>query len=251
VIVLSDIMMNSPAPLPLLRASLPDQVVLTLLRQIVAGELSPGAPLPTEHALGERFAVSRTVVREAIRTLVSKGLVEVRHGRGMRVAPAWAWDPLDTDIMRVRFERGEFGDTWWQFTEARMVFEADTAALAAGRRDETDLAALADALGRMRAATDAPEQYRIADIDFHASVMRAAHNPILVRILEPVHLLLMAGGMRQPTAFAVGPALRSHGRVFDAIRLGDCGAAREAMATLFPTYDPSQAGSRPVMVSTC
>jgi DNA-binding FadR family transcriptional regulator len=244
-------MTNPRAPQEVLRARLPDQVVLALLRQIVGGELSPGEQLPTEHALGLRFGVSRTVVREAIRTLGSKGLVEVRHGRGMWVAPSSAWDPLDTDLMQVRFERGEFGDTWRQFTEARMVFEAGTAALAAGRRDEADLAALADALGRMRAATDEPSRYRMADIDFHASLVRAAHNPIRVRILEPVHALLMAGGMRQPSAFSVEPALRNHQRVFDAIRAGDAVAAHEAIAALFPTYDPRVARPGPAFASTC
>src|SRR5215207_8539016 len=108
----------------------------------------------------------------------------------MWVTSASAWDPLDKDIVRIRFERGDFGVAWWQFTEARMVFEAETAGLAARRREDHDLAALTAALDRMQRSGEDPERYRAAGIDFHLHLVRAAHNPVLLRILEPVHALL-------------------------------------------------------------
>lgn len=181
---MSDNMTNDDQTI-LVRRPLPDQIADVLLRSIVSGEIGEGEQLPTEHTLGERFGVSRTVVREAVRSLVARSLVEVRQGRGMWVASASAWDPLDKDIMRIRFERGDFGAAWWQFTEARMVFEAETAGLAARRREDRDLSALTAALDGMQRSGEDPERYRAADIDFHLYLVRAAHNSVLSRVLPP------------------------------------------------------------------
>lgn len=218
------------------RTRLPDQVALTLLRAIVSGEIPPESQLPTEQALGQRFGVSRTVIREALRMLATKGLIAVKHGRGIWVTDSSSWDPLDIEIMRVRFEQGQFDETWWSFYEARAAIEVGTAALAAERRDASDLEALHRALDQMRHAADLPDQYRRADIDFHVGLVRAAHNPVLLRILEPVHTLLRAGGM-PPPLISVQSALCRHQEVLAAIERGNPDEARRAMARLFPRRD--------------
>lgn len=234
--------MTSDEPGILQRTRLPDQVALTLLREIVGGCLPPQTQLPTEPALGQRFGVSRTVVREALRMLAAKGLIEVRHGRGVWVTPPASWDPLDIEIMRVRFERGDLDETWWHFYDARTAIEVGTAALAAERRNETDLQALRGALEQMRQAAQVLDRYRRADVDFHVSLVRAAHNPVLLRILEPVHTLLRAGGM-PPPLISVQSALCRHQEVLAAIERGDAEEARRAMARLFPRRD--QAARQP------
>ena len=225
-------MMAVAFPKPL-RSRLPDQVAVALLRSIVSGEIGEGKQLPTEVDLGARFGVSRTVVREAIRMLVSRGLVAVHHGKGMWVAPAASWDPLDTDVMRVRFERGEFNEVWRQFLEARRIVEVEAARLAATRRTAADLDALVSALDQMREAAGDKVRYRQADVTFHWSLVRAGQNPVLQRLLEPLHTLLVAGGLRAPSG-AVDRALADHERVLAALNAQDGDRAAEAMRRLFP-----------------
>ncbi|MDQ6944207.1 MAG: GntR family transcriptional regulator, partial [Candidatus Eremiobacteraeota bacterium] len=76
-----------------------ERVVDALLPMIVGGTLAPGSLLPTEPEMGVRFGVSRSVVREALRVLGAKGLVDVRHGSGTRVTASDRWDPLDPAVL--------------------------------------------------------------------------------------------------------------------------------------------------------
>lgn len=225
--------MTSPPSTTLPRSTLPAQVASALLGSIVSGELAAGSQIPTEAEIGARFGVSRTVVREAVRTIAEKGLVEVRPGRGMWVRPSEEWDPLDAEVMRLRFDRGEFGETWRQFTEARAVFEVETAALAARRRTQADIESLRSTLRLMRERAADAEAFRRADIDFHVALARATQNAVLLRILEPVHNLFRSGGLRSPTAYKVEPALQRHEDVLVAVAAGDEPAARAAMVALF------------------
>jgi DNA-binding FadR family transcriptional regulator len=229
------------------RSTLSDQVIQTMIRDIVVGGTTSEQPLPTEHRLATQFCVSRGVIREAIRVLVAKGLVQVQHGRGMRVAPRSAWDPLDTDIMRALCERNESDESWRYLAEARRIIEVETAMLAASRRSSEDLAAMGDALHRMRDANHDAERYRRADIDFHMCVALAARNPILRRILDPVHDLLTVGGLRVPDSLDRQRSLEDHHRVLDAIEAGDGERARATMAVLFPApaeFDPCKLTAR-------
>lgn len=243
-------LVGADAALPvteLSRSRLFEQVVGALLRAIVIGEFRAGARLPTEAELCSRYAVSRTVVREAVRVLQSKGLVEVRHGSGMWVANEARWDPLDIDILQIRFELGEFDEIWRQFAESRRIFEVEIAALAASRRTEAELVALDDALAAMRASAQQPDTYRQADVGFHLTLVRSSHNPVLLRLLEPIHALLKAGGLR-PARSPVD-ALADHASVVAAVRNGDADAARAATAALFPeTDDAYPLSSHPVAV---
>ena len=237
--------MTSVARTTLPRSTLPAQVASALIGSIVSGELVAGSQIPTEAEIGARFGVSRTVVREAVRTIAEKGLVDVRPGRGMWVRPSEEWNPLDADIMRLRFDRGEFGETWRQFTEARSVFEVETAALAARRRTDGDIETLRLTLRQMGERSADPAGFRRADIDFHVALARATQNSVLLRILEPVHGLFNAGGLRSPTAFQVQPALQHHEDVLLAVAAGDEHAARAAMVALFDSasHPPPRASS--------
>ena len=159
----------------------------------------------------------------------SKGVVDVKQGKGMRVAPSSEWDPLDTDIMRIRFERGDLASTWREMIEARRMFEVEAAGLAAERRDESDQVALAKSVERMSDAARSGdlEAYRRADAEFHLCVIRATHNAVLQRIVEPIYPVLVAGGLRP----ARDPlcSLKPHEQVLKAIQAQDPITAREAM----------------------
>ena len=207
-----------------------EQVVLRLVQQIVGGEFAPGGSLPTEPDLAHRFGVSRTVVREAVRVLASKGLVAVRQGSGMRVQPADRWDQLDPLLIFEQVRRGGDEALLDELVETRRVLEPAIAALAAQRRREADLRALAAALAEMERATADAEDYTRQDIVFHDAILAAARNRLLREALRPVAGALREGrfiAVRRPGV--VARSLASHQTIDAAIRAQDAEGAREAM----------------------
>jgi GntR family transcriptional regulator, transcriptional repressor for pyruvate dehydrogenase complex len=148
-----------------------ETVAEALLQPILAGDWRPHDRLPSEHALADRYKVSRAVVREAIARLKSDGYVETRQGKGAFVAAAPGGNAFRLDLAG--------GDD--HLLELRALIEADCAALAAERHTEADLAALRAASDAMRAAIDAGGLGLAEDIRFHDVLAEAAHNPALRR----------------------------------------------------------------------
>jgi GntR family transcriptional repressor for pyruvate dehydrogenase complex len=216
------------APVQALR--LHEQVVRTLVRQIVGGAHPPGTALPTEPELVNRFGVSRTVVREAVRLLAAKGLVAVRHGSGMWVAPPDRWDQLDPLIILEQVRTGGDGPLLDEMIEMRRLLEMEIAALAAARRTESDLEALQATLRGMGAAAGDPEAYTRLDVTFHDTVLAAARNRLLREALRSVAGLLRAGrriAVYRPSVIERSRA--SHEAIYAAVAAADPAAAREAM----------------------
>ncbi len=132
-------------------------VVQQMVRLIVSGTLSAGAALPTESELADYFRVSRTVIREAVRLLASKGLVDVKHGRGMWVLPSSRWDKLSPLVLFERLQvRGDNQALFNELLEVRRLVEVEAAGLAAARRTSADLPALQAAVAGMQARPDRP-----------------------------------------------------------------------------------------------
>jgi len=128
-----------------------------MVRLIVSGTLSAGAALPTESELADYFRVSRTVIREAVRLLASKGLVDVKHGRGMWVLPSSRWDKLSPLVLFERLQvRGDNQALFNELLEVRRLVEVEAAGLAAARRTSADLPALQAAVAGMQARPDRP-----------------------------------------------------------------------------------------------
>jgi len=218
---------TSPRPR---RPRLHEQIVRQIVQEVVAGSFTPGEPLPSEVDLAERFNVSRAVIREAIRVLAAKGLVLVRHGRGMWLQPSERWDHLDPLLLfeQVRSRR----DTALldELLEVRRLVEVEVAALAAQRRTAEDLAAMREAVEGMRQALHDPDAYTHFDNLFHDAILTAARNRLLRQALEPVFAVLKVGrfiSIRQPGA--AGKSMRAHEAIFAAIAQGDVATAREAM----------------------
>ena len=207
-----------------------EQVVQQLVQEIVSGEFAPGVALPTEPDLAHRFGVSRTVVREAVRVLVSKGLVAVRQGSGMWVQPADKWDHLDPLLIFEQVRGGGDEALLDELIETRRVLETEIAALAAQRRTEEDLGTLAGALEGMEAAKEDAAGYTRQDIVFHDAILAAARNRLLREALRPVANALSEGRfIAVRRAGVISRSLPSHRAIYAAIEGRDEEQAREAM----------------------
>lgn len=203
-----------------------ERVSAPLEHQILSGELPSGAKLPSERTLAQTFGISRTAVREAIRSLVERNLVEVVAGAGAYVSEAnSAVAALPLDITLRRQHR-----TPRQIIEARKMFEIEAARLGALRADEIDLAVMERALEQFDDSASIVDQAR-CDIIFHLSVVRAAKNPVIETIFHSITSLtfeLMLRSLGDQSVSRVGVPF--HTEVFEAIREKDPEAASHAMA---------------------
>ena len=208
-----------------------------LIGEIASGRWAEGDLLPRELDLAARFEVSRNVARECVRGLEERGLVSVRHGRGARVRPEHEWDRFDSDVLAALLGGPRAARVIAEYLECRRILEVEAAGLAAGRAGEAELEELSEAFERMRltaeGARDNPAGealYREADVAFHRAVVRAAGNPVLGRMTEPIHRALsetFAALARPQLRFERG--LPEHERILAAVRVGDGDQAREAM----------------------
>lgn len=209
-------------------------VVQQLTRRIVGGELKPGKTLPVEPVLAEQFGVSRTVIREAVRVLVSMGLLQVKQGSGMRIQEPEEWDYLDPLVLFEQVRGGQGEELLEELLEVRRLFEVEVAGLAAERSDENELKELQDCLDGMARSVDDAEEFTYFDIEFHERILRAACNRLIREALKPVNEVLKIGRLitnrntiRQPGG--VEMSQRGHEKIYKAIENRDPQAAREAM----------------------
>lgn len=201
-------------------------IAAELEEQIVSGRLEPGAKLPSERQLSDHYGVSRPIVRESLRALVERHLVDVQPGRGAFVRHASATDV--SDRMATLFRRRQ--TTPRDLSEARMMLECTAAALAAERAIPADLAAIAETLDRFDRAAGIIEQARY-DLAFHLAVARAAANPVIETMFGAISGLaveLMLRSLADPDV--AGAAVPHHRTIHQAIAARDPAAARAAMA---------------------
>src|SRR5882762_158493 len=147
---------------------------------IVRGDVGVGETLPSEMQICEMMDVSRTVVREAIRTLTGKGLVEARPKSGTRVRPPEQWNQLDPDVLRWRLETSDMDSYLTKLFQLRCAVEPAAAALAATSAREGDIARIRAGYEGM-AAAKVNEQFVVADIAFHQAIYFATRNPEAAR----------------------------------------------------------------------
>lgn len=207
-------------------------VVDTLVFDIVSGAYPAGSLLPAEPELAGRFVVSRAVVREAMRVLDGKGLIDVRQGSGTRVTPPDRWDPLDPSVLAALRGRASAGPVLRDLLEARSIVECEVAALAAERATGNDRDALGAAIATMRASLDAPERFVTGDSAFHLSLLYAARNRVLERMAQPMHeLLSFSQALTDAIPGVLTRALAEHEAIAAAVSRRDPAGAREAMRT--------------------
>lgn len=222
--------MSVPLYRPLGRPGrLSDRVADAIQALVIERRLAPGDRLPAERELGEAFAVSRTVIREAIRTLAAKGLVEVRPGGGAVVRRPSSGTVSDALSLVLRSTPD--GDALTHLREVRRVVEPDLVALAAERRTDEDLRALRQQLDVMADPDVPPDIWARADVDFHTALARAAHNPVFGIVLSSIQeLMLEARLLAIQLSDTRAKALRHHEHIYQAIADGNAAAARKAMA---------------------
>jgi DNA-binding FadR family transcriptional regulator len=205
-------------------------VVEAVVPMIVSGELAPGSLLPTEPEMSARFGVSRSVVREALRVLGAKGLIEVRQGSGTRVTAPDRWDPLDPLILHTLRGRGVSAAVLHDLLEARTIVECEVAALAAERADRGEREALQAAIEIMRRSLGDPPSFVKGDSAFHLTLLRAARNRVLERMTQPMHELLQyAQALTDAIPGVLTRALADHEAIADAVMRRDPAGARNAM----------------------
>jgi GntR family transcriptional repressor for pyruvate dehydrogenase complex len=211
---------------PLVAERLSDRLAERLTAQIASGALQPGDRLPTELQLADAHGVSRTVVREAVHQLKSRGLLVSRQGSGMYVAQAPARLAFD-------FATGVLGsmEAVVQVREVRRALEVEIAALAAQRATRAQLAAMHGALARLDRAVAAGGDGVAEDLAFHRAMAEGTGNPQFSRLLAFLEQYLhdamrvtRANEARRPDFMAAVRA--EHHAILDAIESGDPAAAR-------------------------
>lgn len=147
--------------------------------RIIDGTLAPGDVLNLQQ-LGEELDLSMTSLREAIKVLMAKGLLDARQKRGTFVKPRREWNALDADVIRWRQNAGESAGVLRDLAEVRRAIEPKAAALAAQRRSEGDVDSLRQALKDMAAAHPGPAaEAARADVAFHQVLLEATGNELL------------------------------------------------------------------------
>ncbi len=204
-----------------------EQIVQQLEDSITKGQLRPGDQLPAERDLAQRFGVSRTAVREAVKTLREKGLVEAYSGRGTFVTNGTSQAIRQSLDLMIRISQQEGSAN---LAELRLVLEPEIAGLAASRIEDQLLSTMREAVAVMDRNLHDPDAYVEADLDFHLALAEAAGNPLILSLLDSIVGLLREQRSR---IFDVpgGPERGQyhHKRILAAIEQRDPESAREAM----------------------
>lgn len=206
-------------------------VVDTLGRRIVSGALPEGALLPRDELLEEELSVSRTVIREAMKTLAAKGLIVARTRVGTSVCVRERWNLFDSDVLTWHLEEGNQADFLRQITEMRLAFEPFAAALAAARATPDEVAQLRTQISEMRRVRDRNE-FATVDLDFHRIILAAARNSILLSVANVIELALyvvMHKGSPVENADRQGMIADMHNDIVEAIAAGDSDRASRCM----------------------
>jgi DNA-binding FadR family transcriptional regulator len=209
-----------------LHAALVDKLGL----RIVRGDYPPGSRIDVD-ALEPEFGVSKTAIREALRVIREKGLIDSRPKRGTIVTDREQWKLLDGDVILWRREARRDDDRLLaELSQLRDVIEPAAARLAAELRDETDVDALRSAFAAFESAGRNASRLAEADRDFHLTLLRATHNELMMRLeVVVIHALDARNRIQHhPGADWLDP-VPDHKRVLDAVAAGDPVAAERAM----------------------
>lgn len=209
-----------------------DHVLRTLGLAIVSGEFAENALLPGDAELLRRLGVSRTVLREALKTLSAKGMVRAKAKTGTRVTDRRFWNLFDSDVLYWHVEAGVEASFLLHLAEMRLAFEPEAAALAAARRDEAQVAELRHWIDVMEASQASPTDFVDGDLRLHLTIAEASGNPLMRSISSVIEVALamtFAISSPLPDTDLHTRTVARHRAVVDAIRLGDEDTARGAM----------------------
>jgi GntR family transcriptional repressor for pyruvate dehydrogenase complex len=226
--------MKQAAPIDIaktVRPKLADRLVGALREDIAGGSLRPGAQLPTEGQLSERYGVSRTVVREAITRLAADGLVTARQGAGVFVN-----EPDSETIGTMVSAIADNVSMVLNMLEVRMAIEIESAALAAQRRSASQEAEIMAAFTEFERALRRDEPTGAADFAFHRAIASATNNPFYVEILDVLGRRTIPRDLVASMSAEIVQSQQyqqrlqaEHRAIMEAIADGDAESARDAM----------------------
>ena len=206
------------------------QVVHGLGARIVRGGLAPGDAVPTEDELVSEFGVGRSALREGVKVLAGKGLLESRTSAGTRVRPRESWNLLDPDVLTWRFSDSREPGDIRALAGLRVALEPGAARLAAESASAEQRGAIAIEMARLWSTVDDADAFVAADLAFHRAVFAAANNDLLLYIHDVVSVAL--GAIRPLHTHSAGhnrETLPNHERVALAIQRGHHLKAEAAM----------------------
>lgn len=200
---------------------------------IVAGRYATGASIPPEPRLCEELGVSRTVIRESVKSLVAKGLVSTGPKVGTRVLPEDQWNWFDPDVILWKSKAGLTREFLRDLQELRRVVEPAAVRMAAERATAQDLADIANAFEGMRRAVEEGGDYVTNDLLFHQGLLRACHNRMMVQMGKALSALLRTS-FEISTSRKDGPklSLPLHRAVLDAVVARNPAKAEKAILVL-------------------
>jgi DNA-binding FadR family transcriptional regulator len=201
--------------------------------EILRGVYKPGDILPFQLDSTEALNISRTPYREALKILAAKGFVESRPKRGTRVCDRTQWNLLDPEVMGWMFETTPTNDFIDGLFELRLINEPAAAELAAERRTDEEVERMGRALEVMRIETLATETGRIADLDFHKTLLVATRNEVLISLNSSIAAAIAwSTRLKSTDPKDARNSWQDHARVFEAIEAGNGRAARWSMESL-------------------
>lgn len=218
---------ESPAPIRLTHSA----VVAHIGRDIVNGKYAVGQILPFEEEFVEKLDVGRGVIREALRVLAAKGLVETRPKRGTQVLPSSNWQLLDPEILFWRIGQDFDPKFLRDLTDLRSMIEPAACVLAAERASDPELQLIAALTRELDYAKENDLAFIEADMQFHRTILQATHNDILVQIGSAIESALR---LSRDVTVGIGHGRRiaEHEKVSEAVCTRNASRARRAMAEL-------------------
>jgi DNA-binding FadR family transcriptional regulator len=215
-------------------ATLHRQVLNQLGEQICSGKFMPGDTLPAEPVLAEQMQVSRITIRETMKSLSAKGMLQVRRRYGTIVLPRAQWQLFDPDVITWRARAGAIEPGLIEdLMELRLIIEPNAARLAAKRATPEDRIAVRRAFKAMERAVAGQGEYVPADLAFHGAILAACHNQFVQQMQNALSAILRTS-FELSSEIEGGPArsLPMHEALCVAIEQGDPVAAEQAVLTL-------------------
>jgi GntR family transcriptional repressor for pyruvate dehydrogenase complex len=206
---------------------LSDLVSERLLAAIRDARLPPGAKLPSERELGDQFGVSRTVIREAVRGLAARGILQVRSGSGACVARVDSSNVSDAITLFLR-RKGLLDPR--KIHEMRQTIEVQTVRLAAQRGSDEHIAEIRRVHERLVEVQSDPEEASAADVEFHRAIARATENELFLMLVDSLSDVMM--DVRRATVGRHGRVqigISHHERIVEALERRDVEGAVRAM----------------------
>jgi len=206
-----------------------ERVAEQIEKRILDGELCKGDRLPTERELAEQFQVSRTAVREAMKILAQKGLVDMRPGRGTIVIDGASAAMQNSIGLMMKLKLGEIGGSD-SLVEFRTILEIEIAALAAARTTEKEISAMRMAIDAMDESLNDADAYIAADNIFHEALAQATQNALIIILISSI-VNLLSEQRKQIFEVEGGPQRGQihHRRILESVIRRDPEAARAAM----------------------